>query len=332
VNFRTTDTGRQLQISLSAKIFILFLIKGGFFMVNKDETTVAAAEPALSNTPANIAKSAANAAIGKASLATHALILLAVLAGAYIAMGGLLNTVVTNDLAGFLGDGLSRLVGGAVFSLGLIMVVIGGAELFTGNNMVMTIGYLDRKITAGQVLRNWVLVYIFNFAGALIVALLVYFSGIWKFNGGAVGIKAAGIAGGKVSLAFSEALVRGILCNWLVCLAVWLSMAGKDVISKIAGIIFPVTAFVALGFEHSIANMYFIPMGILLKGETAITSVLDPSVLGNLTWSGFLLKNLLPVTIGNMIGGIIFVGTAYWNAYLRPKTPKSKGSGLSHGQ
>ena len=207
-------------------------------MVNKDETTVAAAEPALSNTPANIAKSAANAAIGKASLATHALILLAVLAGAYIAMGGLLNTVVTNDLAGFLGDGLSRLVGGAVFSLGLIMVVIGGAELFTGNNMVMTIGYLDKTKTAGQVLRNWVLVYIFNFAGALIVALLVYFSGIWKFNGGAVGIKAAGIAGGKVSLPFRKPLSAAFSATgWFAWQYGSPWPAGCH--QQIAGIIFP---------------------------------------------------------------------------------------------
>ncbi|NLZ39184.1 MAG: formate/nitrite transporter family protein [Firmicutes bacterium] len=293
--------------------------------------SVPTVEPVVCNSPADIAKSCVGAAEKKAAITSTPLRVLAILAGAYIAMGGVLNTVITNDLGNYIGDGLTRLIGGMVFSLGLILVILGGAELFTGNNLVMTTGLLDGKVTLKQVLYNWVNVYIFNFVGAVLVALLVYYSGIWKFNNGNVGLKALNAAVGKVNLSFTEALVRGILCNWLVCLAVWLSMAGKDAFGKILGIMVPVTAFVAMGFEHSVANMYFIPMGILLSGQEALVANLNPAVLEGLNWSGFLLKNLLPVTIGNMIGGIFFVATAYWNVYLKPRTPEKKGWRILHG-
>jgi formate/nitrite transporter len=225
--------------------------------------------------------------------------------------------VVTNDLAFYIGDGMSRLVGGATFSIGLILVILGGAELFTGNNMIMTTGLLQKRITLKQVMTNWSLVYVFNFIGALLFVYLIFYSGIWNFNGGSVGERAVGIAVSKVSLTWSEAFSRGILCNWLVCMAVWLSLAGKDAFGKILGIMIPVTAFVALGLEHSIANMYFIPMGILLAGQETVRAAMDPVVLQGLTWTAFLWKNLLPVTLGNMVGGIIFVAIAYWNVYLR---------------
>jgi formate transporter len=258
----------------------------------------------------------------KAAISPPSLRVLGLLAGAYIAMGAVLSTVVTNDLAVYIGDGLSRLVGGVTFSLGLVLVVLGGAELFTGNNLVMTAGLLQKKITYKQVLSNWSRVYLFNFIGALLIVILIFYSGIWKFNGGSVGLRAVNIAAAKVSLPWSEAFFRGILCNWLVCLAVWLSLAGKDAFGKILAIVIPVTAFVAMGFEHSIANMYFIPMGILLTGLETVRATIDPAVVNALTWSGFLWKNLIPVTLGNVVGGVIFVAVAYWNAYLRPTIEK----------
>ena len=158
-------------------------------------------------------------------------------------------TIITNDISSIVGDGLTRLIGGIAFSLGLILVVLGGAELFTGNNLLVT-GYLEKKVTLKQVLSNWGWVYSFNFIGSLLLAVLFFYSGIWKANGGAIGLRAINIAFAKSSLTWTEALFRGILCNWLVCLAVWLSFASKDAIGKIVGIMIPIAAFVAAGFEH----------------------------------------------------------------------------------
>jgi formate/nitrite transporter len=283
--------------------------------------------PVLScDPPAEIAKTVVGVAQKKAATAIPSLLMLAILAGAYIAMGAVLFTIVTNDLAIYIGDGLSRMVGGVAFSLGLILVVLGGAELFTGNNLLVA-GYLDHKVSGRQVLRNWIWVYLFNFVGALVIVALFYYSGIWKANDGGVATRIINIALAKSSLTWSEALFRGILCNWLVCLAVWLSMAGKDAISKILGIMIPISAFVAAGFEHSIANMYFIPMGMMLKGTALAQEVFAPAVLQNLSWQAFLLGNLVPVTIGNIIGGVVFVAVAYWTCYLRPVKLKEVASG-----
>lgn len=287
----------------------------------------APAAPVLScDPPPAVAKTAVGVAQKKATTALPSLCLLAVLAGAYIALGAILFTIVTNDLSGYLGDGLTRLIGGASFSLGLILVILGGAELFTGNNLLVT-AFLDKKITGRQVLNNWFWVYLFNFAGALLVVLLFYYSGIWKANGGAIGVRAVNVAYAKATLPFGEALFRGIFCNWLVCLAVWLSFAAKDAVSKIVGIMIPITAFVAAGFEHSIANMYFIPMGLFLKGSETLQALLAPGVIEGLTWQGFFVNNLIPVTIGNIIGGAVFVAMAYWIAYLRPAMPKIIANG-----
>jgi formate/nitrite transporter len=273
--------------------------------------------PVVCDPPPVIAQSAVALAEKKAATQSPSLQLLALLAGAYISLGAILSTIVTNDLATYIGDGLSRLVGGMTFSLGLILVIMGGAELFTGNNL-MVAGFLEKKVSLKQVFNNWGWVYLFNFIGSLAVVLLFYYSGLWKANGAAVGLKAINTAGAKVSLSWQEAFFRGIFCNWLVCLAVWLSMAGKDAFGKIIAIMIPVTAFVAAGFEHSIANMYFIPMGILLKNQEIFQPLLSPDLLQNLTWASFLWKNLVPVTLGNIVGGVFFVAVAYWNAYLRP--------------
>lgn len=282
----------------------------------------AATTPVLScDPPQEIARTVVDVAQNKTATAAPSLIMLAILAGAYIAIGAVMFTIITNDLTVYIGDGLSRLVGGVSFSLGLILVILGGAELFTGNNLLAA-GYLDKKISGKQVLSNWFWVYLFNFVGALVVVALFYYSGIWKANDGGIAIRVINIAYIKTTLTWSEALFRGILCNWLVCLAVWLSLAGKDAISKILAIMIPITAFVAAGFEHSIANMYFVPMGILVKNTAIVQSLVDPAVLQSISWQAFLINNLVPVTIGNIIGGVVFVAVAYWTCYLRPIIPR----------
>ena len=236
--------------------------------------------------------------------------ILGVFAGVYIGFGAQLATLVTHDLAAFVGVGLAKLIGGAVFSVGLMLVVIAGAELFTGNNLIF-LSVLDRQIKPKGLLRNWGIVYFANLAGSLLLVLLMYWSGLWKTNGGAVGATAVGIANAKVNLTFLEAFARAILCNWLVCLAVWMAASARTVVGKIFAIFFPIMAFVASGFEHSIANMYFIPMGLALKGQGLAEAT------ANLTVGGMIVKNLIPVTIGNIVGGAFFVATLYWVVYVR---------------
>ncbi len=304
---------------------------------------VPAPPPTSCDLPKTVAATSVGVAEKKATSPLFTLLVLGILAGCYIALAGALSTVVTNDLAKFVGDGMSRLISGMVFSLGLILVVIGGAELFTGNTLMVT-GWLEGKITGRQLVRNWTIVYIANFLGSILLAWLFFGSGIWKLNGDMVGVKAILTANAKVNLTWTEALVRGILCNWLVCLAVWLASATKDGISKIFAIVFPVTAFVACGFEHSIANMYFIPFAIFLKGQAAVLAAAAPALgttpagvataLANLNWGSFLIKNLIPVTIGNIIGGAFFVGAFYWSVFLRPswKSPRLLLAGATLGR
>jgi formate transporter len=201
-----------------------------------------------------------------------------------------------------LGFGPARLLGGLAFSLGLILVVVGGAELFTGNNLIV-MAWAERKITTLQLLRNWGLVYLANLAGAVGTALMVHWSGTLALGDGAVAATAVRLAEAKIALSFGEAFFRGVLCNILVCLAVWLCFAAHDVASKVLAIVFPISAFVALGFEHSVANMYLIPIAWLAGAET-------------ITWAGFV-GNLVPVTLGNIVGGGVFVAAVYWLIYLR---------------
>lgn len=262
--------------------------------------------------PDEIADSVCEVCTKKANLPVGKMLVLAFLAGVFISFAGELSTVVAHDL-GRVSVGFARFIGGSVFSLGLILVVIAGAELFTGN-CIMSIPLLDKKINFKQLIRNWGVVFIGNFAGALFFVYLIFFSGIYSLNNNAVATYAVELAANKVNLSFTEALLRGIAANWLVALAIWLALASDDIISKIAGIYFPIMAFVAGGFEHSIANMFFIPIGILLKDSVTTTVNLQ-----NLNVTGFLVNNLLPVTIGNIIGAAIFVGAAYWYVYLRKK-------------
>jgi formate/nitrite transporter len=268
--------------------------------------------------PSTIAETVAQkVGVTKVSSPWLSVLVLGILAGAYIAFGGVLSTTVTFDMASHFGIGFTKVIGGSVFSVGLMLVVIAGAELFTGNNLMLT-STLAREITFGTMGKRWILVYLANFIGSIIVAILFYLSGLWKTGGGALGAAAVKIAYGKVNLGFGEALFRAIGCNWLVCLAVWMALSARQTVGKIFAIFFPIMAFVAIGFEHSIANMYFIPTGIFLHNWAGVAapSGVDPSSLG---WGSFLYRNLLPVTIGNIIGGGFFVGMGYWGAYLRPK-------------
>ena len=272
--------------------------------------------------PRTIAETVAQkVGVAKATSPWLTVFVLGILAGAYIGFGGLLSTTVTFDVASRWGIGISKILSGATFSVGLMLVVIAGAELFTGNNLMVS-SVMTREITFGAMLKRWGVVYLANFVGSVFLALLFYYSGLWKTGDGALGAAAVKIAFNKVALSFGEALWRGIGCNWLVCLAVWMALAARQVIGKIFAIFFPILAFVAIGFEHSVANMYFIPTGILLMNGAGLTNVpgVDPNLLG---WVNFLWRNLLPVTIGNIIGGVVFVGMSYWGAYLRPVKTES---------
>jgi len=276
--------------------------------------------PALEDkAPKTIAETVAQTVgVAKATSPWLTVFVLGILAGAYIGFGGLLSTTVTFDMAARWGVGFTKILGGAAFSVGLMLVVIAGAELFTGNNLMVS-SVMMKEITFSTMLKRWGVVFLANFIGSIIIAFVFYFSGLWKTGDGALGAAAVKVAYNKVSLSFGEALWRGIGCNWLVCLAVWMALAARQIIGKIFAIFFPIMAFVAIGFEHSVANMYFIPTGILLMNGAGITNVpgMDPNIL---CWVNFLWRNLLPVTIGNIIGGAVFVGMSYWGAYLRPKT------------
>jgi len=267
--------------------------------------------------PKTIAETVAQSVgVAKATSPWITVFILGILAGAYIGFGGLLSTTVTFDMASRWGIGFTKILGGASFSVGLMLVVIAGAELFTGNNLMVS-SVLSREISFNTMLKRWAVVFFANFIGSILVALLFYFSGLWKTADGALGIAAIKVAYHKVTLSFSEALWRGIGCNWLVCLAVWMALASRQTIGKIFAIFFPITAFVAIGFEHSVANMYFIPAGIMLRYGAGLTG-LEGMDLSQLNFINFLWKNLLPVTIGNIIGGGVFVGMSYWGAYLKP--------------
>jgi formate transporter FocA len=272
--------------------------------------------------PAEMASKAEQVGVKKAHLPALSMWVLAVLAGAFIGLGAVFSTTVASG-AGGLPYGLVRLAAGFVFSLGLILVIVGGAELFTGNNLIV-MAWASGRVSTRLLLQNWVIVYLGNFAGAVATAALVFASGQYMFGQGAVGAAALATANSKAGLGFLQALLLGILCNALVCLAVWLTFSARTTTDRILAIVPPITAFVAAGFEHSIANMYFIPMGLFIKAgapEAFWTAIGKTAAdYGSLNWGNFLLNNLLPVTLGNIIGGAVLVGAVYWFVYLRPRT------------
>jgi formate transporter len=271
--------------------------------------------------PAAMALRAEESGVKRASTDPVTLLLLSVLAGAFISFGAIFATTVSAGSAD-LPYGVGRLLMGLVFSVGLILVVIGGAELFTGNNIIV-MAWASGKVKTRALLLNWVLAFIGNFAGAFVTAGLMFYTTQYTFGGGAVGLAALSTAYAKVSLAFVPALTLGIMCNALVCLAVWMCFSARTTVDRVLTIIPPIAAFVAAGFEHCIANIYFIPMGLFIKvgapdsfwraiGKTAAD-------FPELTWGNFLVGNLIPVTIGNIIGGSIMVAAVYWFVYLRKR-------------
>jgi formate/nitrite transporter len=261
--------------------------------------------------PAAMATKAEQVGFAKANLPLRRLVPLGILAGAFIALGANFATVVT--AGGGTSPGLSRLLGGVVFSLGLILVVVSGAELFTGNTLIV-IAYAGRVVSARKLLRNWLVVYLSNFVGAATTAALVVWSGQLSASDGTVGARAQVIAEAKGSLDFGRAVASAILANCLVCLAVWMTLSARSLMDKVVVIVPPIAAFVAAGFEHSVANMYFFP--VALMHDAWDSQAADPAP-AHVTWQNFLIDNLLPVTIGNIIGGAVLVGLVYWFVYLR---------------
>lgn len=257
--------------------------------------------------PAEIARRVESAGEAKARMRPLPLSMLSVLAGAFIGLGAMLSVMVKADAS--LGFATSTLLSGLVFSLGLLMVVVAGAELFTGNNLIV-MAWADGRITAAQVLRHWIIVCLGNLVGALGLAWLVFASGHTQLHAGAVGQKVVQIALAKQALPFWIAFLRGVLCNILVCMAVWMAMGGRSVTDKAVAVVFPVMAFVSAGFEHSIANMYLMPQALLLQASGVMAD-------GPLLTLNGMLGNWGAVILGNLVGGAGLVGGVYWTVYLR---------------
>ena len=264
--------------------------------------------------PGQIADRVEESGVAKARLPLLATAMLGLLAGAFIAIGSLYYTIIAAD--GTLGFAATRVLGGLVFSVGLMLVLVAGGELFTGNNL-LAMAWVDGRISTGELSRNWIVALVTNALGAAGIAMLVVLSGHTEMNGGAIAATAVRIAAAKVSLPFWKAFVAGVLCNILVCMAVWLSLAGRSVVDKAVAIVLPISAFVAAGFEHSVANMYFIPLGIFLRDAVDATQIAGIEALD---WHGYV-RNLIPVTLGNIAGGSGLVALVYYVIYrLAPRT------------
>ena len=281
--------------------------------------------------PQEMAMRAEDLGVRKVEMPFLKMFMLAIMAGAFIALGAIFATTIgAGSIAVMSPDGavafstglpygVTRLLMGLVFSLGLILVVVGGAELFTGNSLIV-MAWANGKVKGRALLRNWVIVYLGNFVGAIGTAALMFFTKQYTSGSNAVGVLALKTAIGKVDLTFIQAVALGVLCNGLVCLAVWLTYSARSTMDRIIAIVFPITAFVAAGFEHSVANMYYLPYALFIKEfDPGFVKTVSSQVphLGDLTWQTFLLNNLLPVTIGNIIGGAVLVAALYWAIFLR---------------
>ena len=269
--------------------------------------------------PAEITEYTIEAAKAKVGASFPKLFVLAILAGAFIAFAAEgSNMAAFNLLAEPATYGLGKALAGSIFGTGLMLVVLAGGELFTGNTMILA-AVCDRKVTVQSMLRNWVIVYFGNLVGSLLLVYLMANSGLFASGANMLGAVTLKIAVYKVNLSFSQAFFLGILCNWLVCLAVWMSYGAETMAGKILSIFFPIWLFITSGFEHSVANMYYIPAGILAKATPAFAELsgLSKEALDSLTWGSFALDNLLPVTLGNIVGGGVFVAMAYWFAYKK---------------
>ena len=277
-------------------------------------------EVELYEKPKQIAENfARNSMPAKVSYGKIKTLVLAIAAGAFIAFGAQasLTAMSGTDSVCF---GLAKMLGGIIFSSGLMMIVFSGAELFTGN-VLIGISILEKKTSIKKLFRNWFWVYIGNFIGATLVAVLIHFANAYHGTNELLGIMGLKVAYGKVNLTFTQALCSGILCNWLVCMAVWMAAAAKDVTGKIMAILFPITAFAMCGYEHCVANMFMITNGLLLKTSDIVTAAsgFTQDQLATLTLKAFLIDNMIPVTLGNIIGALIFVVGAFWLAHIRRK-------------
>lgn len=271
--------------------------------------------------PLEIAKIVEKIGLAKANLDFWSMLVLAILGGVFVALGSELFIFVTHDSK--LSVGITNLLGGLTYSLGTILIVIAGAELFNSNNLII-MAYMDKKISLAKLLRNWGIVFLGNFLGAFSMVVWVYLAKQWTFNQFLVGGKTLLIAIDKVNHTFSQAFSQGVICNALVCLAMWLCYGGHSVTDKILSVILPTTAFVTLGYEHTVANMYFIPLGLILKNHPEVIIAAGKLTEGSiaftqLTFRNYLFKNIFPVTLGNIFGGSVLVGLVYWFIYLRKK-------------
>jgi formate transporter len=274
--------------------------------------------------PTEITDFTIDAAQARAASSFQKLLVLGILAGAFIAFAAEgSNMAAFNLFAEPTTYGLGKALAGVIFGTGLMLVVLAGGELFTGNTLMLA-AVMDRKITINKMLRNWIIVYIGNFIGSLLIAYMMSNSGLFASGGGMLGAVTLKIAVYKVNLSFIQAFYLGIMCNWLVCLAVWISSGAETMAGKIFSIFFPIWLFITSGFEHSVANMYYIPAGIMVKANADYVQLaqmigMSQDALYSLTWGGFVINNLIPVTLGNIVGGGIFVAMAYWYAYKKHK-------------
>ena len=269
--------------------------------------------------PAEITVFLSNVAQDKVAGSFQKLLILGILAGAFIAFAAEgSNMAAFNLFAEPSTYGLGKALAGVVFGTGLMLVILAGGELFTGNTMILA-AVCEKKVSISKMLRNWIIVYIGNFIGSVFIAYMMVHSGLFSSGADMLGAVTLKIAVYKVNLGFSQAFFLGIMCNWLVCLAVWISYGADTMAGKILSIIFPIWLFITSGFEHSVANMYYIPAGILIKSNATFVELshLSKEVLNSLTWGSFVVHNLIPVTLGNIVGGGIFVGMAYWYVYKK---------------
>jgi len=268
--------------------------------------------------PGEMARRAELSGVQRASMDPLTILVLSLVGGAFVAFGAIFSTTVSAGSGG-LPFGVAKLLSGTVFSVGLVMVVVAGAELFTGNNLIV-MAWASGKVTTSSLLLNWLLTFVGNCAGAMATAGLMLCTTQYTFGSGAVGLAALTTANSKAALAFVPALALGVMCNALVCLAAWMCYSARTAVDRVALIILPVAAFAAAGFEHSIANAYFIPMGLLIKATAPDSFWLSigktAADFPALSWSGFI-GNLVPVAIGNIIGGALLVAAVYWFVYLR---------------
>jgi formate/nitrite transporter len=247
------------------------------------------------------------------------MLLLGVLAGMFIALAGVGATIAPVTVAS---ASLGKLIGAAVFPVGLAMVLLAGSELFTGNCLIV-IPVLEKQVKIREMIKNWCFVYIGNFVGSILIAALSVYGGTFSLFGNAAAASLIKTAVNKVGLSFSDALLRGILCNFLVCIAVWISFAAKDIVGKVAGLFLPIMLFVLSGYEHSIANMFYVPAGLFAMSNPVYLAAVDSVNTVALSWGSLFTKNLIPVTLGNIIGGMVLVGMAYWFIYLREPQGKT---------